>query len=93
MALIGEAGAICPPGQVWEGGRQPGAGCRSLIPAVASAAPPSTSPLDHPLARFVIPAAVLLMVDRERHPIVWTLFGAIPAGFAVVNLIARRKEL
>ena len=50
-------------------------------------------PRPYPLARFVIPTAVVAMVDRKRHPILWTVFGAVPLGFAVVNLISKRKEL
>lgn len=44
-----------------------------------------------PAARMVVPAAVTIMVDRKRHPVWWTLFGAVPLGFAVVSAVSKGR--
>lgn len=41
-----------------------------------------------PAASMVVPGAVTLLVDRKKHPILWTVFGAIPLGFATVRAIS-----
>ncbi len=40
-----------------------------------------------PAARMVLPAAVLGLVRRKKHPIVWWVFGVLPMSFAVAQAI------
>lgn len=44
-----------------------------------------------PLAQAIFPAAIVGLVDRQKHPIVWWVFGAIPlTGAAAAAIIKRR---
>ena len=40
---------------------------------------------------LVVGTAVVAIVYRKRHTILWTVFGLIPLGFAAVNFIKKGK--
>lgn len=46
-----------------------------------------------PLAAAVVPALVVGLVDRQKHPIVWWLFGTFPLGLAIQRAISQRRIL
>jgi len=55
-------------------------------------APPSSSfPDVPPLAQAIFPAAVVGLVSRKKHPIVWWLFGMIPLAGAGASMIIKRR--
>jgi len=44
-----------------------------------------------PAAKMVLPAAVLALVSRQKHPIVWWLFGVIPLASAAAQALTERR--
>ncbi len=58
----------------------------------AAPARPSSSGIDlPPLAQAIFPAAVVGLVSRQKHPIVWWLFGVIPLAGAGAQMIIKRR--
>jgi hypothetical protein len=58
------------------------------------AAPPASSsgfPDVPPLAHAIFPAAIVGLVDRQKHPIVWWLFGVIPLAGAGAQMVIKRR--
>jgi hypothetical protein len=44
-----------------------------------------------PAAKMVLPAAVLALVSRQKHPIVWWVFGVIPLASAAAQAIREQR--
>lgn len=44
-----------------------------------------------PAARMVLPAAILALVSRQKHPVVWWLFGVLPMASAVAQAISEHR--
>jgi len=44
-----------------------------------------------PAARMVLPGAILALVSRHKHPIVWWLFGVFPMATAVAQAITEKR--
>ncbi len=44
-----------------------------------------------PAARMVLPGAILGLVSRHKHPIVWWVFGVLPLASAVAQAITERR--
>lgn len=44
-----------------------------------------------PLAQAIFPAAVVGLVDRQKHPIVWWVFGVFPLAGAGAAMIIKRR--
>lgn len=72
-------GAAQPTWTELEAQRKPAAGGGLQIPDVP------------PLAQAIFPAAVVGLVDRKKHPIVWWLFGVIPLAGAGASMIIKRR--
>ncbi len=44
-----------------------------------------------PAARMVLPAAILALVSRKKHPIIWWGFGVFPLAAAVSSAISEGR--
>jgi hypothetical protein len=44
-----------------------------------------------PAAKMVLPAAVMALVSRQKHPIVWWVFGVFPMASAVAQAITEGR--
>lgn len=44
-----------------------------------------------PAARMVLPGAILTLVSREKHPIIWWAFGLLPMAAAVATALTERR--
>ena len=62
-------------------------------PAAAPTPAPAPSSLANipPAAQMILPGAVVALVDRKRHPIVFWLFGVIPLTGGVASAIIKRR--
>lgn len=44
-----------------------------------------------PLAQAIFPAAVIGLVDRKKHPIIWWVFGVAPLTGAAASAVIKRR--
>lgn len=44
-----------------------------------------------PAAKMVLPGAILALVSRQKHPIVWWLFGVLPMASAVSQAFTEKR--
>jgi hypothetical protein len=66
-------------------------GADPAAPTPAPPAAPSSLANIPPAAQMILPGAVVALVDRKKHPIVFWVFGVIPLTGGVATAIIKRR--